>query len=129
MKTIRKKKTLVSNFWFIGESVVNKFINGLKNRQSEQKKKTYFIMSVFLSGSLSYNQKNTICNSVNIFICLSVYLLVNITYYRQNIIYNFVEELTIEVTFTIILFQLFGIYRLMWFIDNPVSNILKYIYF
>jgi hypothetical protein len=51
-----------------------------------------------------YNRKNTVYNSVSVFICLSVYPSVNIAYHQQNIICNSIEELTIEVTFTEILF-------------------------
>ena len=32
----------------------------------------------------------------------------------------------IAVAFAVILFQLSRIYRRMWFVGNPVSNILKY---
>jgi hypothetical protein len=41
----------------------------------------------------------------------SVYQSVKITYHQQNTICNFIGELTIVVKFTIILFQLFKIYR------------------
>lgn len=69
----------------------------LKTDKVRQKKLACFIPSVFPSGSLSYNRRNTVCNYVGVFICLSI----NIKYHRQNIICNFVRELTITVTFAV----------------------------
>jgi len=43
------------------------------------------------------------CNVIDIFICLSVYPPINITYHQHNTICNFIGELTIAVTFTVIL--------------------------
>jgi hypothetical protein len=70
------------------------------------------------------NQWNTVCNFVSVFICPLIYPSVNITYHRHNIICNFIVELTVVMTFAVILFQLSGIYWQMWFVGNPVSNIL-----
>ena len=71
------QKILVDNFWSVG----NKFTNGFTNEQSTQKKITCFITSLSPSGSLPYNRQNTICNSVSVFIFLSVYSSVIITYH------------------------------------------------
>jgi hypothetical protein len=43
-----------------------------------------------------------VCNAISVFICPSI----NITYHRQNIIYNSIGELTVTVIFAVILFQL-----------------------
>jgi len=68
------------------------------------------------------NDKNTTCNFIGVFICSSVYRSVNITYHQRNIIYNSIEELAVVVTFEIIPFQLFGIYRRTWSVNNPVCK-------
>jgi len=122
------RKTPVVNFWSVDESVSNKFTKGFTDGRSVPKTIIRFIPSIFAAANFPYNQWNTVCNSICVFICPLVYLLVNITYHWQNIIYNSIEELIIAMTFAVILFQLSRIYRRMWFVDNPVSNILKYFF-
>jgi len=72
--------------------------------------------------------KKTVCNFTNVFIFISMYPSINITYHRYNTICNSIRVLTVAVTLTLILFQLFRIYRQMWSLGNPVHNILKKLY-
>jgi hypothetical protein len=53
-------------------------------------------------------------------ICSNFFQLLGL--YQWN---NSVGNLTVAAAFTVILFQLFEIYRRNYFVDNPVSNILK----
>jgi hypothetical protein len=72
---------------------------------------------------LPNNRRNIICNFIAVFICPSICPSVNIIYHQQNTICNSVRELTVAVIFAIILYQLSGIYRRVWFVGNPVINI------
>ena len=87
------KKTLVGNLWTASKPVGNKYTDGFTYGQSMPKKITCFILLVYSS--------------------------VNIRYHRQNTIYNFVNALTITITFVIILFQLSEIYRRLVLLVTP----------
>ena len=51
------RKTLVGNFWSVGEFVDNKLTDGFRDGQSAKKKLIHFIPTIFPSGSLPYKQQ------------------------------------------------------------------------
>jgi len=121
-KAIKKLSSVISGM-LVSSSVVN-FPMDLKTEKARQKVFFIsFIPSEVSSGSLPNNRQNIVCNFINVFICSSIYLSVNIIYHQQNTICNSFRELTVAVTFAIIIYQLSGIYRRVWFVSNPVSNI------
>jgi hypothetical protein len=109
-----RRKTLVCNFWSVGEFVGNKLTDGFRDRQSAQKNWYISFQLYFPQEVCHINNRNTTCNFIGVFICLSVYPSVNITYHQWNIIYNSIRDLTVLVIFATILFQHSEIYRRTW---------------
>jgi len=99
-------KTLVGNFWSVGEFVGNKLTDGFKDGQSAPKKLIHFIPYVFSSGSLPYKRHKYHMQFHRCF-----YMFVG----KYNIIiYNSIRDLTVLVIFATIPFQHSGIYRRTW---------------
>jgi hypothetical protein len=108
-------------------SVSLSIINLLMDLQTDKAFQNFFLPASFYwyfpLEVCHITDKNTICNFINIFICLFIYQSVNITYHRYNTICNSIKELAVAVTLVVILFQLSGIYRRMWSLGNHVRNI------
>jgi hypothetical protein len=68
--TLSVRKIFVGNFWFVGESAVNKFTDGLQMENTHQKKITRFILLVILSVqfSISPTGEPYVITSVNLHI-------------------------------------------------------------
>ena len=118
-------KTLFSNAWFIGDSVNNKFTYRfiIERRITKINLSILFYRYLYKFNILQIKDSYIIL-LMFLIIYLFIYLSVNITYHRQNIIYNFISVLIVVVIFILIIFQFFKIYQWTCFINN-FSNILK----
>jgi hypothetical protein len=87
------------------------FIDGLINKNSPSEKLSSVIFGLLVSPLvINFPIDLQIDISLGKF---AIYLSVNIAYYRRNTICNSVGELKVALTFTIMFFQLSGIYRRM----------------
>jgi hypothetical protein len=77
----KKKKTLTGNFWSVNESIGNKFTARFTDIQSAQKKLPASFGRYFSREVCHITNRNIVCNFISVFICPSIYQLVNITYY------------------------------------------------
>jgi hypothetical protein len=118
-------KTLISNFWSVGKSVVNKFIKGFIDGSCTKKKILFHSVSNFL-GTIWHNiDKRNIYNSISeltVTVTFADFLFQLSGIYQRT---DFIDELTVVLTFAVILFQFFGIYQHNKSVGNFVRHNLK----
>jgi len=108
-------KTILSVIYDM--SVINMLI-GIK--RAKKFYPFYFVDISIGKFNISPTEKSYVISLVflfiGVFIYLSVYPSINITYHRKNIICNFIGELAIAKIFTIILFKFFLKYIYIFFL-------------